>query len=628
MRSFMPKVYRSGACNVSGTSGLWTLAFQGPRLRTRGRSGFGAWGRSGAGDTAVRLLRGSRSQRKLPRCLRSAAVSPLVGTELLCDAAGSPSANGSCGTAELHARHREREIERGDSPPPARREGGEPQASRVGAGVGAGASVHPARRVASPHVAARIALRRRAARRLARPAAAGARERQARAGRPRAAQRAGPHGGVGITERDPARDLVWFHAPSVGEGLQARAVVEAFRRRRPRRARGLHLFLALGGAVRHDRARRLRRLPAVRPARRRAPRAGYAAPRTCSPSPRRTCGPCSRARRAARRPPGDAQRHPAGVVQPPFRRGEGAARAGVRAPGPRRRHLRGGRGALRRAGRARAAPQRDGRRALRPGVAARGGRGPRRSRSSAPSPPRTGRCWSPAPPGRRTRSAWSPPCAAIDAGLPCGWCWCRTSPPPRTSPRRKRCWTRPGCRHARLSAVEAGAAAAGRGAGGPRRRAGRPVRRGGPRLRGRRVGDGGAALRAGAGGVRAADPLRAAARQRARGRRAGGGGRRLVRGGRRGSWRGGWGICCRTGAPAARRGSGRGRTWRRAGRGGARGARGGGAARRSGGRVVFAFAVPPYPPNLLRRETAGRFRLVPAAGAETAGQFPLAPRPA
>lgn len=34
-------------------------------------------------------------------------------------------------------------------------------------------------------------------------------------------------------ERDPARPLVWFHAPSVGEGLQARAVVQAFRRRRP-----------------------------------------------------------------------------------------------------------------------------------------------------------------------------------------------------------------------------------------------------------------------------------------------------------------------------------------------------------------------------------------------------------
>lgn len=33
--------------------------------------------------------------------------------------------------------------------------------------------------------------------------------------------------------RDPARPLAWFHAPSVGEGLQARAVVEAFRRRRP-----------------------------------------------------------------------------------------------------------------------------------------------------------------------------------------------------------------------------------------------------------------------------------------------------------------------------------------------------------------------------------------------------------
>jgi 3-deoxy-D-manno-octulosonic-acid transferase len=33
--------------------------------------------------------------------------------------------------------------------------------------------------------------------------------------------------------RDPTRPLVWFHAPSVGEGLQARAVVQAFRARRP-----------------------------------------------------------------------------------------------------------------------------------------------------------------------------------------------------------------------------------------------------------------------------------------------------------------------------------------------------------------------------------------------------------
>jgi 3-deoxy-D-manno-octulosonic-acid transferase len=34
-------------------------------------------------------------------------------------------------------------------------------------------------------------------------------------------------------ERDPGRPLVWFHAPSVGEGLQARAVMEAFRARNP-----------------------------------------------------------------------------------------------------------------------------------------------------------------------------------------------------------------------------------------------------------------------------------------------------------------------------------------------------------------------------------------------------------
>lgn len=37
----------------------------------------------------------------------------------------------------------------------------------------------------------------------------------------------------GERERDPERPLVWFHAPSVGEGLQARAVLELFRRRHP-----------------------------------------------------------------------------------------------------------------------------------------------------------------------------------------------------------------------------------------------------------------------------------------------------------------------------------------------------------------------------------------------------------
>ena len=37
----------------------------------------------------------------------------------------------------------------------------------------------------------------------------------------------------GRAHRDPARPLAWFHAPSVGEGLQARAVIEAFRARRP-----------------------------------------------------------------------------------------------------------------------------------------------------------------------------------------------------------------------------------------------------------------------------------------------------------------------------------------------------------------------------------------------------------
>lgn len=37
----------------------------------------------------------------------------------------------------------------------------------------------------------------------------------------------------GRTYRDPSRPLVWFHAPSVGEGLQARPVIDALRARHP-----------------------------------------------------------------------------------------------------------------------------------------------------------------------------------------------------------------------------------------------------------------------------------------------------------------------------------------------------------------------------------------------------------
>ena len=37
----------------------------------------------------------------------------------------------------------------------------------------------------------------------------------------------------GARSRDPARPLVWFHAPSVGEGLQALPVIELLRSRRP-----------------------------------------------------------------------------------------------------------------------------------------------------------------------------------------------------------------------------------------------------------------------------------------------------------------------------------------------------------------------------------------------------------
>ena len=37
----------------------------------------------------------------------------------------------------------------------------------------------------------------------------------------------------GRTQRDPSRPLLWMHAPSVGEGLQARPVLELLRRERP-----------------------------------------------------------------------------------------------------------------------------------------------------------------------------------------------------------------------------------------------------------------------------------------------------------------------------------------------------------------------------------------------------------
>lgn len=40
-------------------------------------------------------------------------------------------------------------------------------------------------------------------------------------------------GAWGRTQRDPGRPLLWMHAPSVGEGLQARPVLELVRARRP-----------------------------------------------------------------------------------------------------------------------------------------------------------------------------------------------------------------------------------------------------------------------------------------------------------------------------------------------------------------------------------------------------------
>ena len=56
------------------------------------------------------------------------------------------------------------------------------------------------------------------------------RQKAAHAARLGATERLARWGELG---RDKERPLAWFHAPSVGEGLQARAVVEAFRAQRP-----------------------------------------------------------------------------------------------------------------------------------------------------------------------------------------------------------------------------------------------------------------------------------------------------------------------------------------------------------------------------------------------------------
>ena len=78
--------------------------------------------------------------------------------------------------------------------------------------------------------------------------------------------------------RDPARPLLWMHAPSVGEGLQARPVLELARIRRPDAQLAYTHFSPSAASFARESRRGLPRLPAVRHAGRRARRARRAAP--------------------------------------------------------------------------------------------------------------------------------------------------------------------------------------------------------------------------------------------------------------------------------------------------------------------------------------------------------------
>jgi len=67
-------------------------------------------------------------------------------------------------------------------------------------------------------------------------------------------------------QRDTKRPLIWMHAPSVGEGLQAKPVLETLRAEHPDWQTGVHLFFPIGRATRQEPAGRHRRLSAARPA--------------------------------------------------------------------------------------------------------------------------------------------------------------------------------------------------------------------------------------------------------------------------------------------------------------------------------------------------------------------------
>ncbi len=103
--------------------------------------------------------------------------------------------------------------------------------------------------------------------------------------------------------RDPARPLVWFHAASVGEGLQAESVLLDLLRLHPETPVRLHPLQPLGRGRWRDGFRSTRRTTSPTTSRLRWSTCSSRSPRACSSSPSWISGPSSR-----------PAPHPAGVT--------------------------------------------------------------------------------------------------------------------------------------------------------------------------------------------------------------------------------------------------------------------------------------------------------------------------